>query len=227
MGAAIVTKLAVRPGTLDFVIQQLGSMQGAARRALSSAINDTLAKAKTASAKGIAASVNIKQGEIKKRLTITKSNENTLSGILTVSGKRLPLIAFKARQTKKGVAYTISKKEGRKVLAGAFITSVIAGKSGEEKHMSNKARIVAQVLSGEGGTIAEHVGVFKRNTSKRLPIKERYGVSVVGAFEGAPDLIAQVIKDSEESLDKRIRSKVDYFLSKLGTPGGVGGGAAA
>lgn len=212
MAQMIAAQLSVRKDTLDLVTQSLAGVKNGVRKALAGAINDTLAKAKTASAKGIAASVNLKSAEIKKGLRVVKASWDVLSGLLVVSGKRLRLVAFGARQNRKGVTYLISKQEGRKLLPHAFITDVVGARSREEIGFSNRGRIKAQVLSGDA--ISTHTGVYVRRGKARLPISERYGVSVVGAFEGAPDLVAQVLKDSEADLDKRVRSKVEYLLDR-------------
>lgn len=91
--------------------------------AIMRAINRTLTMAKTATSKEIRKVYNIKAGNIKEALLLKKASRASLSGYITISGSPLPIIAFGARQTSKGVSFAIMKGK-RTVLPGAFITNV-------------------------------------------------------------------------------------------------------
>jgi len=73
--------------------------------------------------------------------------------------KREGLQYFKAKQTKLGVTYKISKKAGRGIVRGAF--------------MGPSPGVLSPKLYG---------GVFKRIGKSRLPIAKLRAVSAAGAF---------------------------------------------
>ena len=97
---------------------------------------------------------------------------------------------------------------------GSFIASVVGSSADLEKTMSNKQRIMQQVLSGEGDSISTHTGVFMRRGDKRLPITQKYGISPVGVFQNAPGFEKEEIAELEKDLEERIMSKVDWLISK-------------
>jgi hypothetical protein len=101
---------------------------------------------------------NLSVKEAKAGYIVVKSSPQTLESRVIVKGKPVPLMAFKPRQTKKGVTVTI-KKGHRTMLRSAFIAQMPGG----------------------------HIGVFKRVGRKRLPIRERnvvsYPVMVRGQWE--------------------------------------------
>lgn len=122
--------------------------------ALSQTINKTVKKARTEADKEIRKELNLPKKRVFKGLTIFKSNRRKLVGRLVASGGAIPLIDFKARQTKKGVGFKVKKEKGRRLLKGAFIATMRNG----------------------------HRGVFTRSTKSRLPIKEAFSTSIPQAF---------------------------------------------
>jgi len=93
-------------------------------------------------------------GEIKKGLVYTRPSFNHLSARITASAKRLSLlrIAPNAKQTSTGVSYRTQGQS--KAIAHAFIATMKTG----------------------------YKGVFVRKGKERLPISEKYGVSIWKVF---------------------------------------------
>lgn len=216
MAVMPILTLKVNQSTLDRVTRDLAGIKDGAKTAVSSAINDTLRKAKTRIAKVITEQINLKQMEVKESISVVPATKAMLMGTLFIKGKRKPLAKFAGRwkRTKPGASYMISKSEGRKTVPGTFMANVVGSSSAGEKTMSNKQRIMQQVLSGVGDSISEHAGIFIRRGKKRLPIREMYGISAVGAFEKVPGLSAMEMETLELDLETRIRSKVDWLISK-------------
>lgn len=78
--------------------------------------------------------------------------KNPFTDVTLKATRRIPLKEFKARQTKKGTSYRISKSTGRRSVPGAFVSNKLGGH------------------------------VFKRRSKKRLPIQKLYGPSPLRVF---------------------------------------------
>ncbi len=95
--------------------------------------------------------------------------------------KRLPLKAFKPRQTRKGVSYRISKRTGRNRVAGAFISP----------------------------KLGNHV--YKRRGKSRLPIDKLHGPSPWGVFvlkRMKPPSVREIQGELRKQVDRRIKFNV-------------------
>lgn len=131
-------------------LQALGTE---APRASMRAINRTLQSVNTQAVRGIAEDLGLAQKFVRPALRIYKASVASLRGSLQATGKRIPLLAFAARQTRQGVTYRMAGVR-RRIPAG-FIATMRSG----------------------------HAGVFVRaKGAKRLPIAEKFGPSVPHIF---------------------------------------------
>jgi len=148
--------------------KQLTALRKACREAkktfakeLAAAINATAKDVRLKISRDIGSEITMPAKDIKDRIS-TKDKATAQNPIAVVSlgwKKREGLQYFKARQTKTGVTYKISKKAGRGVVLGAF-------------------------MGPSPGTFAPKLygGVFKRVGKERLPIAKLRAVSAAGAF---------------------------------------------
>ncbi len=121
-------------------------------RLLTQSVNYAGRRAKVQTAKAITTKVNMKAAAAKKRITLDKATKSSHpAAVIKIKGGKLPLIALKPNQNKKGVSFKIYKDQARQVEAGSFIQTMKSG----------------------------HVGVFKRKAGPRLPIRELYTDSYV------------------------------------------------
>jgi hypothetical protein len=186
---------------------------------LNNAINRTTTSARTASVKKIAKDTKLKQGDLYKKGDIrrpiiqTKSTTKTLRATIESSGRRIPLIVFKAKQafkrrTKKqkaagakqkgkGVSYNLGK--GRAIVPDGFITEVF-GKPG---------RLTA-IITGRAG----HRGVFTRGGKSRLPIYEKFGPSIHRVYSGTSGILTQAVEIANKRLPKEINGQVNVILER-------------
>ena len=128
---------------------------------LAAGINATAKDVRLKISRDIGSEITMPAKDIKDRIS-TRDKATAVSPVAVVSlgwKKREGLQYFKARQTKSGVTYKISKKAGRGVVLGAF--------------MGPSPGVLAPKLNG---------GVFKRIGSARLPITKLRAVSAAGAF---------------------------------------------
>lgn len=130
-------------------------------RELAAAINATAKDVRLKISRDIGSEITMPAKDIKDRIS-TKDKATAQNPIAVVSlgwRKREGLQYFKARQTRSGVTYKISKKGGRGVVIGAF--------------MGPSPGVLAPKLHG---------GVFKRVGKERNPIVKLRAVSAAGAF---------------------------------------------
>ena len=97
-------------------------------KATASALNKTVAQAKTAMSREIRAEFNVSAGKVAESLVVSKAIGSgarfSLSASLeskTRRGRSINLAAFDARQTSKGVSFKIKKNGPRKLIPGAFL----------------------------------------------------------------------------------------------------------
>lgn len=146
-------------------------------RAATRAVNRTLSTIKTASVRALAQEVGLRNKDVTPSIALTRATFARAIGSLWVTGRRIPLLAFHARQTRQGVSYRLPK--GRQLLPSGFIATMKSG----------------------------HRGAFVRRGKRRLPIVEAHGPSLPGAFIRAGILTAmQATADAalQKNLDHEI-----------------------
>lgn len=150
------------------------------------AVNAAARKGQSHAAKSIGIELATTQKVIKQSLSISKATKQEPKSQLKVKATgRIPLRDFGARQNKRGVSYRVSKKDGRKLVAGAF--------------QGPKPGVMKTSWRGR---------VFKRLGNSRLPIVQLYGASPWGAFvtRKLKNPTKKVIRvELKKQLDRRIR----------------------
>lgn len=161
-------------------------------RELSIAINATAKKASLEMSKEVRTELAASAKAVKTALKITRKAEpNSLGSTVTLKRQnRIPLRDFKANQTRTGVAYRISKTDGRKTVAGAF------------QGPTPKARLAR--WRGH---------VFKRKGRARLPIIKLFGPSPWGVFVNRK-MDKPVAARVEQELSKQINRRIQFNVFK-------------
>ena len=152
---------------------------------ISRAINRTASPAKTDISKEIREEINATAKRVNERLILKKATYQNWVASIHISRRRLPLMAFGAKQTATGVSYQIKKGGGRKTIKSAFTATMMSG----------------------------HEGVFKRKGEARFPIAEKFGPSIGMVFESSESLISRITAKANEMLKHNIDSQLDYVLS--------------
>lgn len=158
---------------IDGALKKLGATRIGATKAIQRALNKTAITARAQSARSIRdAGYDIKIGAIKETFTLRRATDADLRAVVKSTGSPIPLIKYGARQTAKGVS--VSVKQGRKVIAHAFIATMSSGHEGVFIR-TDKSR---KKVSRKGKTYYSG-----------LPIKELFGPSIPSAFAN------QVVQD--------------------------------
>lgn len=166
---------------------------------LAAAVNATVKQAETKMSRDIGSEITMKIGDIKKNIkTPRKATAANPQGIVSLSwSTREGLENFKARHTKQGVTYKISRKSGRGFVAGAF--------------MGPKPGMLAPKLYG---------GVYKRVGAQRKLTKGRrqgkQGQLIVRLFGVSPAGVL-VKNDYDDALpgfiQKQLTSQIDRRIT--------------
>lgn len=144
-------------------------------RVLGRALNRTATGMKTEVSRQIRSVLNVRAQDVNKRLSIRRAASGERSVEIVIGARGLPLLAFGARQTKKGVSVKVLRRGGRKLVRGAFI---------------------AQMKSG-------HRGVFVRRGKKSLPIDERFGEMPAQTIL-RPNVIADVTEKARARFEREL-----------------------
>jgi hypothetical protein len=155
-------------------------------KAVARTLNRVASSVRSASSKHIAPMMNAKQSDIKRNMVIEKAYKNKLWATITAIGKPLKLIAFKARQTAKGVvakAWNVSR-----LYKGTFIAPVRHGSS-------NNA-------------------VYSRKTSHSLPVKTLYGPGIAQLFK-KPENVTIMQDTVRMRLATEFKNNINFYVSRL------------
>ena len=179
----------------DSAVDVLESVKDGVENAARKAINDTLLKIRASATRKIKKRLAIKSKDIREEIKITRANKDPdragLKGKITVTGSRVPLFAFGARQTKKGVTYRIKTGAKRELLPGAFLIKQIP------------QVFVRRFVKGVPD---KRVG--------RKPLRTITGPSVVKVFE--QEVLEAVQAETTDLLAERFQFHVDDQLQKAG-----------
>lgn len=156
--------------------------------ALARATNRAVVSARTVAAREISADVGLGVRTVTSELKVTNARPDSIRARLSISGKRIPLISFKATASKRGGVRAKLPAPGQGRYPRAFIATMRSG----------------------------HRGVFERKRkgpgSKRLPIYELRGPSLPQVFA---KLSRNVIAAGQESLRKNFEHEIAFELSRL------------
>lgn len=151
---------------IDGALNKLGATRIGSSKAIERALNKTAITARAKSARSIRdAGYDIKIGAIKDSFTLRRATQADLRAVVKASGNPIPLIKYGARQTAKGVSVNV--KEGRKVIAHAFIATMANGHEGVFIRTDRSHKKVTR----NGKTYYSG-----------LPIKQLFGPSIPSAF---------------------------------------------
>jgi len=194
--AAVSFSVVVNPAKLAAVEGMMAGIKRGVPRVITRAINKVGVAARTEICRRIAAEVNLKVSALRNRnVKLTKATFNRWEATLKISGRRVPLVRWLARQTRKGVSYAIRGSQ-RKFVPGGFIAEMASGHRGVFRR---KGTPQARRRRRKG---------HEAEVRPRLPIQELYGVSVPEAMIGITQLAAGVLdrriaQDLEREIDNQ------------------------
>lgn len=191
------------------------------RQAIFQAVLRTTKKIGTAVGKGIKEHSYIKPKYIKRSIFVrvpkNKSGDVSPEGTVEVKKKRLPLIAFKVRASKKrGVTVQTSPDGAPIVLRHAFKATVRLAGTSDEHEGHDGIFLRARHLPSKG----PHVGkgkLTKRGFAGRFAIAEQFGPSAF-FFASLPEVKDSIVIDARAEMRKQLTSQVARFKGTATAP---------
>jgi hypothetical protein len=185
------------PGPLRRSLEDLGADATRAEvRALNRAIESTKVQARRA----LAADTGLAQKFVDRSLGVTRATFQNRTAILEATGQRIPLAAFQARQTARGVTYRLGR--GRGIILSGFLADMRSGHRGVfrriplqgplNRRRRRKLPAVGELMAG------------------RLPIKERFGPSLPRVFVNAT-IQATLQRYALDLLQKNLAHEIDFI----------------
>jgi hypothetical protein len=157
-------------------------------RVLTRAVNKVAVAARTRVLRMVTEEINVRQSDIRQRnIKLRKASFDQLYAAISITGRRIPLRKFGARQTRRGVSYAI-RRGGRTEMRHAFLAEMKTG----------------------------HRGVFRRkDKAPRLPIQEKYGPSVPQVVEDSQDMVSGAFDDEMDShLEREVDTQVGLVIER-------------
>lgn len=195
-------------------------------RVLVGAINKTARWANTRVLRAITKHLSIKRKELTShsprygQVFLRKATYQRQKATISVTGGRIPLIWFGARQLRGRVVrmtHLATRHTYKRRMAGGGVSYRI-GRRGPRSHI--RAAFIGRARAGQAASAAEHasghVGVWRRATPqvKRLPIIQLMGPSIPHVALKMRGLRQMLDVDTHERLKKEIASQVDRFLKR-------------
>lgn len=170
-----------------------------ADKAVVRSLNKVCAQAKTQASREIRdAGYKIKAAEIKKALEAIKASSSRKTAVLRAIGRPLNLIYFDARPVKNGV--TVSVKNGRKLIPGAFIATY-------------KGKLGVYERKPGPGFRRKYVDMHGKPNWSQLPIKNCWGPSIPTAF--ISDAVqGALVKLIQEKFPDILKHEIEFLKLK-------------
>lgn len=170
----------------------LAGVQNGAERALSNAINRGISRVKTGAIRRVKEIYTVQSGAFNEatRIRVNKASTGNLVGFVSFAGYKIPLYKFKVTPTAPGV-----KKQVRAAVMKGGGTPF-------------EDAFIAQMRSG-------HIGVFERETRKRLPIEEKMGLSAA-QMVGNEKVIETLEEEAQQLVNQRLEHEINRLLSGYG-----------
>ena len=105
------------------VERMLRGLKNGSNKVLVRAINKTATTVKRVALRGMAKDLRLTQKSVAKSVKLDKARWRLKRAIITVTGRRIPIIDFGARQVRRGVTYK-GRGGGRKLIPGAYIATM-------------------------------------------------------------------------------------------------------
>ena len=180
----------------------LGGIENGVKRAITSAINHSLGKAKTKLKKKITQEYYIKSSDVEKTLSIKKANYSTLAGTISSRSKRTSLTKLKIKKSGTSILSGVRKSNGIKLLRGK---DELFGKP-----------FTAKMKNGHIGVfqrkIKQRIGVGMRSSSEQEnPIQELYTLSIP-QMAGEKGVQKYIEEEAEKMVNERFEHEVERIL---------------
>lgn len=178
--------------TIERTQTLLAGIPKGAERAFSNAINRAVTRVKTKAFQDVRSVYGIKQSDLKADTVtrVQKASTGNITGYVSFSGVKIPLYKFNVSPK--------AAKKSKNIKAG-----VMKGSWTAFEHA-----FIAQMNSG-------HIGIFERESTERLPIKEIMGLSGAQMVQNE-EIIDKLTEEAQEKVEERLQHEIERILNGYG-----------
>lgn len=173
--------------------KELKTLGQEGQRAVTRALNKTATKTRTLASKDIRSQVNLKAGYVREKLRIKKATFKQPQAVIYASRRGVLMTRYPHKVLSRGVSVRIKKGKARKVMKGAFVTTVNAG--------GKKVQVIA----------VQHRPRARYSTGN-LKFDVLYGPSVSQVFQTAR---ADITPEVEQYLAQQIEREIDRAWQRV------------
>ncbi|EEI86141.1 hypothetical protein HMPREF0072_1296 [Anaerococcus lactolyticus ATCC 51172] len=182
--------ITITQDTIDRISNLLVEVPNGTERAMASAANRAIAKAKTESFKGVTKEYKIKRNVIAEytKDSIKNATTSDLCATLIFAGQQIPLYKYSLTKPKyPGKGKVFAGQKTAVALEHAFRNQITTAKE----------------------------GIFERTGKSRLPIEQLMGSSMRSMVSNSV-VMDQVYKEAQETFDTRLEHEVERLLAGYG-----------
>jgi hypothetical protein len=215
--AKIQFSLQASTAQIAYVESMLEGIKGGVQKALTTAVNETLRKFRTALTNSLDKVHGAGRNTILHRVKIKEgAHGDHYGGRVTVSRAPVPVHDFHARYTKRGGA-AVQYMTGDPVLNFKHVFRARMPGGGHVGAFERRVKL-PKVAPTKGRYAGK---VYKRGPNKgklilRQQIKEKYGPPVVETFKRKPDVANQALADLAEIFNDTLDRKIKWLLDTAG-----------
>jgi len=187
----------------DEVRRALAAFPRRAEVVLRNGLNDTAMHVRAESVRRIREDWNVKAAAVRRAMVVRGATQGKLEAEVRTTGAPIPLVAFGARKTKRGVSVQVTRGGHRVLVAGAFTAT-----------MKSKHRGVFRRVGGRRGPtrlVASGRWIGKRYKPE-LPSGERKVVSIPSMWQQTID---EVLREATAYLERRMRVNLERAISEM------------
>jgi hypothetical protein len=207
--------------TISVSDEQLATLQAAlppkqVRSALFQAVKRTTKTGATQVNRRVRAEINISKKYADRAIRVFDPKGDNPVGVISISRKPIPLIAYRPRVSKKaGVRATISKNKPPVVYRHAF-KATVKTKGTDDQHEGHEGIFFRTRHLPTKGKNAGKGKLTPRGFAGRLAIKEAMGPSVLSVFgeAGTTRVASEELAKLHDVLQKNLDSQMDRFLNR-------------
>ncbi|EFK10173.1 conserved hypothetical protein [delta proteobacterium NaphS2] len=204
--------MTIEKSDIQEIKRTLKGIQDAVPKVTQMAVNKTLSGVRTDTTNEVAKVVALKKKTIRATITVKKLGRNNAAAYVRCTGKRVPLMAFGARELKsgKGVSVKVLKAEGRKIVKHAFIAKMPNPKNPSNRHEG----VFWRKYDGPRKPWNKKFPYSKMPKQYRLPIMELFSFAIPDVMGNEPTM-AEIERLAGIRLKKEVDRALNYELSKL------------
>ncbi|EFK08741.1 conserved hypothetical protein [delta proteobacterium NaphS2] len=198
--------MTIEKSDIQEIKRTLKGIKDAVPKVTQMAVNKTLSGVRTDTTNEVAKVIALKPKTIRATITVKKMGRNNAAAYVRCTGKRVPLMAFGAKQLKsgKGVSVKMLKAEKRKTIKHAFIAEMKSGHKG----------VFWRKYEGPRKKWNKKFPYSKMPKQYRLPIMELFSFAIPDVMGNEPTM-AEIERLAGIRLKKEVDRALNYELSKL------------